>query len=441
MQLERPRTVREKLAVATCGLLSIDSAHAGFFDYDSLWDVDAATLYYTEQDRVRIIEPVLQIKKEIGDGEFVTLKLIYDSMSGATPNGAVPTNTTQTFTSPSGEKTFVTQPHELPLVEFSDTRAAISADWELPHSRVLRGQYNLNYSQETDYKSAGASAALAWDLNNKLTTFTAALGANYDQIKPRSGIPTELGTAAALSTALFKSAEVEAEAEGDEDEDSDGGGGGGKTKNGYDAMLGLTQVISRRTLMQFNLGFGKSSGYMSDPYKIVSVVDGTTGVTQSYVHEKRPDSRTRNTLYWKTVYHLPEDVVHVAYRYFQDDWDIRSHTLDFTYRFKLGARAYFEPHYRYYTQTAAKFFTYSIVSGDTPRYASADLRLAELQSNTVGVRFALPIGTEGEIGLGFDYMVQTGDKHPSEAIGVQRDEELFSDLKATSVVIDLKMKF
>jgi hypothetical protein len=428
--------VREKLALATCGLLSVDVAHAGFFDYDSPWDIDAATLYYTEQDRVRIIEPVLQIKKEIDDGEFVTLKLIYDSMSGATPNGAVPTNTTQTFTSPSGEKTFVTQPHELPLVEFSDTRAAISADWELPHTRTLRGQYNLNYSQETDYKSLGASAALAFDLNNKLTTLTAAFGANYDQIKPREGTPTELGPTAAL----FRSSEVEAEAE-DDDDDDEGGGGPGKTKTGYDALLGLTQVVTRSTLMQFNLSRGQSSGYMTDPYKIVSVVDGTTGATQSYVHEKRPDSRTRNTLYWKTVYHLPSDVVHVAYRYFWDDWDIRSHTLDLTYRLKLGDRMYLEPHYRYYTQTAAKFFTYSIVSGSTPEYASADLRLADFASTTYGLRFAFRIGDTGEIGAGVDYMVQTGDKHPDEAIGVQRDENLFSDLKATSVVLDLKMQF
>ncbi len=440
MQLAANRSVSERLAVATCGLLSLDSAHAGFFDYDSLLNVDAATLFYSEKDRVQVTEPVLQVKKEIGDGEFFTLKLVYDAMSGATPNGAVPTNTVQTFSSPSGEKTFVIQPHELPLVEFSDARGAISGDWEIPHSRTLRGQYNLNYSQETDYKSAGMSAALSWDLNNKLTTLTAAVGTNYDQVKPRDGVPDELGVVTAFTTTFYRPGEVESESESE----FEGGGGPGKIKTGFDAMLGITQVLSRRTLMQFNYSYGRTSGYMSDPYKIVSVIDGTTGETTTYpgyVHEKRPDSRTRNTLYWKTVYHFPSDVIHVAYRYFWDDWDVRSHTLDLTYRFNLGPRTYFEPHYRYYTQTAAKFFTYSIVFGTTPEFASADLRLADFQSTTYGMRLAHRISDDSEIGLGFDYMVQTGDKHPKEAIGVQRNENLFSDLKATSFILDLKTKF
>lgn len=416
-------TVREKLTVATCGLLSLDSAHAGFFDYDSLWVADSAVLYYQEQDRIRVIEPVVQVKKEIDEGEFVTLKLVYDSMSGATPNGALPSDTTQTFTSPSGEKTFTVQPHELPLIDFSDARAAISADWERPFSRIARGQYNLNYSQETDYKSLGASATLLWDINNKMTTLSFGAGANTDRINPTGGTPAELGVVS-----------------NDDDDDR----GPDKTKTGYDLLFGVTQVLNRRTLMQFNWGFGRSSGYLTDPYKIVSVVDGTTGATlpvNGYVHEKRPDSRTRNTLYWKTVFHLPEDVVHVAYRYFQDDWDIRAHTVDLTYHFKLGADTYLEPHYRYYTQSAAKFFTYSIASGDTPKYASADLRLAEFQSNTYGLRLAHRFNSSSEAGLGYYSMIQTGDKHPSEAIGVQRDENLFADLKASSVFLDFKMKF
>lgn len=436
MQLSRPLRVREALAAATCSLLSLESAQAGFFDADRLWVMDSAVLFYGEQDRVNVIEPVVQVKTEIGEGEFMTVKLVYDAMSGATPNGATPTTTSQTFTSPSGETQYTAAANELPLVAFRDTRVALSVDWENPITRTVRGQYSAYVSGETDYLSVGASASFLWETNNKLTTYTFGAAANADQIKPTGGAPAELAPVAPRTTARVNSREVEIEAEGDGED-----AGPSKSKTGYDLLVGVTQVVTRRTLMQFNYGYGVSSGYLTDPYKIVSVLNPATGATTGYVHEKRPDSRTRNTLYWKTVYHLPEDVINVAYRYYWDDWDVQAHTLDLTYRLELGKKTYLEPHYRYYTQTAAKFFNHGIVSGASPQNASSDLRLAQMQSNTVGLRFARRESANSEWGLGVDYMLQTGDAHPSDAIGLQTNQNLFTDLKALSVTADFSIKF
>lgn len=433
MQLTPSNRIRNSLTVATCSLLSLDSAHAGYFDYASLWNIDTAVLLYAEQNRVDVVEPVLQIKKEIGEGEFVTVKFVYDAMSGATPNGAAPSSTPQTFTSPSGESRYTIAAHELPLVSFTDARAAVSADWELPMSRTLRGQYNANFSRETDYSSMGASASLLWDINSKLTTLTTGLAASLDQVKPTGGMPAELSPLVMVAPPINRVNAREVE---------DGGGsgdGGGKSKKTYDVLFGVTHVLTRRALMQLNYSYGKSSGYLTDPYKIVSVVS-TTGVTQNYLHEKRPGTRTRNALYWKTVYHLPEDVVHVSYRYYWDDWDIKSSTVDLTYRLQLGAHVYLEPHYRYYTQTAANFFMHAIVLGNVPADASADLRLAALQSNTIGLRFAHQLDTDSSWGLGLDSMRQTGNAHPANAIGAQKNEALFSVLKTMSVTADFSMK-
>jgi len=443
MQLTAPRRIRDSLTVATCSLLSLDAAQAGILDYDSLWNVDTAVLLYSENNRVNVIEPVLQIKKEIGEGEFVTVKFVYDTMSGSTPNGATPSSTTQTFSGPSGESTYTTAAHELPMVTFEDSRVAVSFDWERPTSRSLRSQYNVNFSTETDYASLGASASFSWEVNNKLTTLTAGVAANLDQVSPTGGAPVELSTIGTTAS-IASNREIESEAAGEtEGEDGDDG----KMKTGYDLLIGVTQVLTRRTLMQWNYSFGNSSGYLTDPYKIVSVVDGNTGAPAPapgggflYLHEKRPDTRSRNALYWKTVYHLPEDVVHISYRYYWDDWDIKSNTVDLTYRLQLGSHFYLEPHYRYYTQTAANFFTHAIV-GNTPAYASADLRLAALQSNTVGLRFAHQWDADASWGLGVDYMHQTGDAHPASAVGALKNEALFSDLKALSVTADISVKF
>ncbi len=423
MQLTGPRRIREALAVATSSLLALDAAHAGYLDYASPWQIDAATLVYSEQNRVNVVEPIVHIKKEIGEGEFITAKFIFDTMSGATPNGATPSSTPQTFSSASGKSTTATAAHELPLVSFTDARAAVSVDWELPMSRILRGQYNAIFSRETDYSSLGIGATLLWDVNNKHTTFTTGVAVNIDQVSPTGGMPTELSP---LNTSI---------ATGSNDGDD------GKIKNTHDLLVGVTQVLTRRSLMQLNYSYGKSSGYLTDPYKIISVVDGTSGVTQDYLHEKRPAARTRNALYWKTVYQLPEDVVHLSYRYYWDDWGIKSGTVDLTYRLQLGAHIYLEPHYRYYTQTAANFFMHAVVADNVPDYASADLRLAALQSITVGLRVAHRLDATREWGLGIDSMHQTGDAHPADAIGVQKNEALFSDLKALSLIADFSMKF
>ncbi len=442
MQLTGPRRIRESLTVATCSLLSIESAHAGYFDYASLWNIDTALLLYSEQNRVNVVEPVLQIKKEISEGEFVTVKLVYDAMSGSTPNGAAPSSTAQSFSSPSGESKYIAAAHKLPLVAFTDARAAVSADWDQPLSRTLRGQYNANFSRETDYSSMGASASLLWDVNNKLTTLTAGVAASFDNVKPTGGLTTELSPTNSVAIATNKlKREIEDDGEG-------GGSGGSRAKNTYDLLVGITQVLTRRTLMQLNYSYGKNTGYLTDPYKILSVVDGSTGTPVTspgggylYLHEKRPDTRTRNTLYWKTVYHLPEDVIHMSYRYYRDDWEIKSSTVDLTYRLQLGAHVYLEPHYRYYTQTAANFFTHAIAQGATPVNASADLRLAALTSNTVGLRFAHQLDSDTSWGLGVDYMRQSGDAHPANAIGALKNEALFSDLKTMSITADVSMKF
>ena len=69
MQLKRKK-IAGLLSVATCSLLCTPvQADKGE------WDVDAAVLYYAEDDgRVEAIEPVISAKKDLGDEEINQLK-------------------------------------------------------------------------------------------------------------------------------------------------------------------------------------------------------------------------------------------------------------------------------------------------------------------------------------------------------------------------------
>ena len=86
------------------------------------------------------------------------------------------------------------------------------------------------------------------------------------------------------------------------------------------------------------------------------------------------------------------DILHLAYRYYTDDWDVDSHTLDVAYRFNFASTKYLEPKIRLYHQTQADFYQnefFADVPGTPnvenlfPQYISADYRLDEFNSISV----------------------------------------------------------
>ena len=319
------KNIKTKVSLATCSLLQMTAPVTLAAETD--WDIDTALLFYSESDgRVSAIEPAIYAGKNLGDGgERIDLRLVIDSLTGATPNGAHASSVAQTFTTPSGKSSYTAKAGENPLDDtFRDTRVAVGADWTLPINRLSRVKLGFNASTEYDYLSLGVSAAYSQDFNNKNTTLTAAFAFNNDTISPEGDIPLALSPM---------------RAPGDTNRD-----GSDDTKTITDFLVGITQVVNRNTIIEANYSYGLSDGYLTDPFKIVTVVDPVTGLPDSsallninidalpYVYEKRPDSRQRNNLFFRTAHHLTEDVIHFSYRYYWDDWDITSNTFDFKYR-------------------------------------------------------------------------------------------------------------
>ena len=72
---------------------------------------------------------------------------------------------------------------------------------------------------------------------------------------------------------------------------------GDDNKTVVDALLGITQVINRNMIMQWNYSLSSSSGYHTDPYKLLSVVDNVTGLPQDYLYESRPEEPFRQPIF------------------------------------------------------------------------------------------------------------------------------------------------
>lgn len=421
MQLKKKTKIKAALASATCLLLGNTQAQAG---EDKGWEIDAAFLYYSEQDRVSAAEPTIFATKTFADESKLNLNLVVDTLTGASPNGAAPSDQVQTFTTPSGNSSYQIAPGELPLDEtFHDTRVQVGANWEAPISRLTRYNVGANISSEYDYNSASISGGLAHDFNRKNTTLSVGVAYAADTIDPEGGIPTPYASMAAQGATQPRDGDSE-------------------SKNVFDIMLGVTQVINERTVMQFNIGTSQSSGYLNDPFKIISIVD-SNGRPQDYIYESRPDSRSKNYFFWSTQYHLTNnDTADFSYRYMTDDWGINSHTVDLRYRWNINDRWYLQPRLRFYQQTAADFYRHSLVQGVTvPEDISSDYRLAEFDATTIGFKLGYALSSHSEISARLESYQQKGDTKPSDAVGVQKQYEMFPDLDASIFQITYSIKF
>ncbi|MCM8919709.1 MAG: DUF3570 domain-containing protein, partial [Candidatus Thiodiazotropha sp.] len=164
MQLKKQNKITTTLTAATCTLLGINAADTVAEEGD--WDFDSAILYYSEVDRVSAIEPVITAKRDFGDEKSLNLKLVIDVLTGASANGATPSDQPQTFTRPSGKGSYTESADETPLDDtFKDTRVAFSTQWDQPLNSDYKTSLGANFSTEYDYLSLSLNGSLTRDFN------------------------------------------------------------------------------------------------------------------------------------------------------------------------------------------------------------------------------------------------------------------------------------
>jgi hypothetical protein len=425
--MRNKKSIRKSLSTATGILLSGTAPGAQAFGTETPWEVDVAVLYYSESDsRVKAVEPVINARKELADDEYLNLKLVIDTLTGASPTGAVPASGPQTFTRPSGNGSYTAEAGAVPLDDtFRDTRVALSAGWEKPLGDMTKGNFGVNLSSEYDFQSLGLSASIAHDINQRNTTLVAGIAVESDTIDPEGGIPT------GLASVLMGEGDDDDEEEEEEDDDDLENRNGSESRKQIDLLLGLTQVINERTLMQFNISHSESSGYHNDPFKFISIVDNQ-GEPIENLYESRPDSRSKSSFFWKTLHSFDKDAIDFSYRYLTDDWGIESHTLDLHYSWMLDNGSFWQPHLRFYRQGAADFYKTLLPSSEAiPEFISADYRLGDMDSLTVGIKYSHTLSSENKIEFRLEQLSQTNDPSAGSRIGNQADRQLILDTKAS----------
>jgi hypothetical protein len=430
MQLKTDEAqLRRRLIAASCALLATSAAHSqeaaitGFVqDVLKEWQFESALAYYHEDGRIQAVEPVVSAGRDYGDGGSIGLNFTFDALSGSSPNGALPSHAPQTFASPSAKSftsakhLYTTAPGNLPVdPNYSDARVAVGADWTLPLTRLSRLTLGGKVSFEDDFYSGTVNVAVAHDFNDKNTTVSFGVNDESDIIQPIGNTPIPLSNYSAFEKE------------------------GNKSKNGIGALLGVTQVMTRAWLTELNFSVDRFSGYLNDPYKLVSVLDGG-GNTTGYEYENRPDSRTRRSVFLENRVGWNRASAALSLRYMTDTWGIHSDTAQVHFRWWSPTRQqYVEPTVRWYKQSAADFFQPWLSSADIAdtKYISADSRLAAFHALTYGLKYGFGLGDKlhrpgSEFTVRLEYYQQTLDIRTPVPAALQ-GLDLYPGLKAVLV--------
>ena len=426
-QANKTPNIKAALSLATGALLGTSVLTAGAAQAEEVdeWQFDSAFLLYSEVDRVTATEAIIAGTKVFENDEILSLKLTVDALTGASANGAVAQPKAQTFTRPSGNGQYVTPAGETPLDDtFHDTRVQLNGQWTQPLSENITGSVGGHFSKEYDYLSLGVNGNLAYDFNKKNSTVSMGLSYFQDTFTPEGGIPKPHSSMlVGDSSAPEWDTEFAKTRIGDSDD-----------KTTADILVGFTQVINRRMITAFNYSYSMVDGYLTDPFKVVSVLNND-GLAQDYIYESRPDSRVKQSTFMQAKYNFDDSLLNtvadVSYRYMWDDWGINSHTIDTRFTVPIGATSYIEPHIRFYQQGAADFYQPYIIEEQAPiGFVSADYRIGEMTAVTVGAKYGVVLNDGNELSFRLEYYRQTPTNAGFAELSALKGQDIYPVVEA-----------
>jgi len=181
------------------------------------------------------------------------------------------------------------------------------------------------HSDESDYTSDLLSLGLSHDLLDKNLTLTMKLARSWDQVG-RNDDPAF----------------------------------GWKDFNRTIYALGLARTLTARWLVQLNYELTADEGLINNPYRSALTLSG--GPTP----ENYPEARTGHALVVRSAYGFLSNAeqggggvkrsIQVDYRYYQDSFDIQSHSGKFSYQHYVSSDWLLGFSYRYHRQGEASFY-------------------------------------------------------------------------------------
>jgi hypothetical protein len=243
--------------------------------------------------------------------------------------------------------------------------------------------FGAYYSTEYNYKSFGLDIHTTQKLSSN-SELNGKFSAFFDKVKmiyPSELIPTKdtpTGTTT-YTTASGREIGLGGDDEGENKIPS-------SPRNTFTGSLSFSQVINTRLQASVMVDLVGQQGYLGLPFHRVYFTDGSVHV------ENLPSSRLKLPIGFRLNYFMGDHIIlRSYYRYYMDNWGLKAHTADMEVSVKLSPFFSVSPFYRYYTQTAVKYFSpYGMHAEDTKNpYYTSNYSLSALTSQFMGAGFHL----------------------------------------------------
>jgi len=340
---KQKRNTVSALSALTASALAIPALHANAataptesevgYHYSSYEEDDApsAKVATGDTNRYSITTQQFRLLSPIGKNFSVSLNVLSETMSGASPLG--------TQSDGSGNPVLVMSGAS-GIGGIKEDRDDISAN--ITHyGESFTTSFTAGQSDEKDYAASYYGLGLEWEFNNKNSAFQVAVSQSDDKVTPTDAVLFGRTLSATKETSILS--------------------------------LGFSQVLNKTNLIQFGLEFSEDTGYLDAPYKTEDI---------------RPSSRSRQSAIVRTRTFFAESnaALHFNYRYYWDDWEVTSHTFNFAWHKNVNDSFQVIPSLRYYTQTEASFYEpYKVISNTNPYYTS-DYRLSPYGAIAFGLQ-------------------------------------------------------
>lgn len=273
---------------------------------------------------------------------------------------------------------------------------------------------NLSFANEYDYRSLGFGGSYTYLFNKKNTELSTKINAYIDSWNPvyPSEIRSYLDPQTNLNQGLLSGVNIYHE-NGDimNTNNPDAWRPNNselivdKGRNTFSGSFSFSQILSKNTQISLFFDVVQQSGWLANPMQRVYFKDKenyyvgdpnnistytTPGTKNVFMLaddiERLPDTRLKLPIGARLNHYLNEYItLRTYYRFYSDDWGIKSHTVQIETPIKLGRYITLIPSYRNYSQTAADYFAPFDEHLSTNQFYTSDYDLSKFTANQYGV--------------------------------------------------------
>ena len=274
----------------------------------------------------------------------------------------------------------------------SDTRNNLTAALTHNFDNIVTIEAGYDYSAEKDYISSTPGITLKKDLFQKNTTVTLGYSKNMDSVNGKFMASTEK-----------------------------------KNTNNY--YIGLTQIISQKTVAQIGYSKSEITGFMGEGNRLVPV-DGaaasscTDATIINCEREKLPGTRSREAYLFGInqyflhgiLYYPAPSSLRLTLRQYKDSWDVTSYTEEAEYYQYLPDQNLLKLDFRTYQQTKAYFVKSAYISTDT--FLTASPQLEKQNTYLLGIKLTHTLEDDPDYGIFAKSLLEGGYEFYTQSTNV-----------------------